>query len=358
MKHLRPLLRLMLAGAVLTLSCCATMEVRQPVAGCKVEQDWLFDRIDNHPDPLCLQHFIDAADNTYQLTAEQPAATGPENAGVPNPALPDGKNSVTIAFSGSHADVAGKDGDGKDINTKTETTNLLLSFSKTTVVPKTAAPSARPDAKPAPGGQAGAPQAPPPAPAFAYDTPIVVAARQVTIHRDRDDQMTVRIEAAAPGADAKKAESFKATQEQRKAVLLAMYQTASSYCLYYKNKSAFAYKFGINIYNFGDLLVAAAVPVAAFSDATPDSIALVSGLVTILGGPLKNALGSADPGQDYSQTFGGMSAVYDLFSKNEGFTGNPNPGVNVRDMFQIYRTGLEQTCFSTLKFAAAGKSGG
>jgi hypothetical protein len=320
------LLRLAAAAAVLTLGGCATMDVKNPVAGCRIQQNYLFDSINNHDNPLCLAHYVEgAAAPARELLKPQPdtptVADPPPASGTSQPAQ--GNIQVTITATAAPAE--------------------------------TAAPPAKKGKKPQ-SAQSAIPAAP--------QTPFVVSNQQVSVRiESKQNQLNILIGPATPGgpdqdgAAAKKPADSNPAAAKRKLLLLAMYQTASSYCLYYKNRHAFAYKLGINFANFGDVLVAAAVPIAAFSDATPDTIALISGLVTILGSPVKSALGGADPGQDYNQTLGGMKAVYDLFRDDAGFISSKDPSVSTRDMFQIYRTGLEQTCFSTLKFAG-GKGDG
>lgn len=315
MQFLQPLLRLGAIGLALVVGGCGTMEVRNPV--CTVQQDYLFDRINSHEDPLCLQHYVDEIDSTYNMPPRD---------------LGDGtKVSIDGVTTESKADTTNETTHRKTTTTTT-TTQILVTFSK--IVP------------------------PPPAQANAsgyLESTIQIADRRISLKKVDGETQQVLIESIASGNNSGERRNVVATPEKRKALLLAMYQTAASYCLYYKNKGAFVYKLGVNFYNFGDVLVAAAVPVAAFSHATPETIALISGLVTILGSPLKAAMGSVDPGQDYSTTTNGMQTVYDLFNNSDSFVNHPDPTVDPKAMFSIYRTGLEQTCFSTLTFGS-GKS--
>jgi hypothetical protein len=329
------LLRLAVAAAVLTLGGCATMDVRNPVAGCKIQQNYLFDPINGHDDPLCLAHYVDklgsdAAAGQTEGLPQKTASPPPSSAAAPPP-NPAATSNVAAA------------------------TTIVVTLGARAAQAESAAPPAKKGKKPQPG---------PSATPAALPTPFVLTNQQLLLRiESKQNQLSILIEPAAGGSGQERAAPKKepddagALAAKRKHLLFAMYQTASSYCLYYKNRHVFAYKLGIDFANFGDVLVAAAVPIAAFSDATPDTIALISGLVTILGSPLKNALGGADPGQDYGQTLGGMKAVYTLFSSDDGFINGKDPGVSAKDMFQIYRTGLEQTCFSTLKFAG-GKGDG
>jgi len=125
----------------------------------------------------------------------------------------------------------------------------------------------------------------------------------------------------------KEASSSFGVPNPRMQILDAMYNQAFSVCYFHRNRMAAWHSVSLNSYNFGDLLLAAAIPILGLKDVSGDTIALVSGLLTVFGSQVKTAVsGPLTPADDFSQTSKAMSDVRTLFKADAYFADGSIPG--------------------------------
>jgi hypothetical protein len=138
----------------------------------------------------------------------------------------------------------------------------------------------------------------------------------------------------------------------RQQYLAEMYEQSVTYCLAARNKQHFWFRFGMSSYSFGDILLAAAVPVASFENTSKDTIALISGLVTLFGAQFKSAIQDTSPTDDFSQTQAAMFGFYSFISADDAWVQSTSSDADWLEadgtVYRIFKATMEQACFSQL----------
>jgi len=129
------------------------------------------------------------------------------------------------------------------------------------------------------------------------------------------------------------------------------------YCLADKDEQNRQSTLFSTTFNFADVAVATAAPIAAFAAGANASITgLVGGLAGIFSSQLKTAIGGgATSATDFGQTLGMMNTVYDLFDTDLTNT-SPTDAVHQRESLHLFKLAMERTCFSSLAFSGDNSS--